>query len=294
MTNGPSQRMMFSPSVMAAGLVTLAAACTATNSVIVRTLTDMAVDPLEIAFFRNVFGLMFMLPWLVRNGVSGLRTDRPLTHIGRAVVNLAGMVLFFQAIALIPVANVVAINFTGPILTSVLAVFLLGEAMRARRWGAVILGFLGALIIIRPGFAEVGAGVLSAVAAAVSWAVMQIMAKSLSHRESPQKIVTLNLLLMVPVSFIPVVFVWTTPSLFALALMALHGVLGTVNQVFIVRAFSLTDTTYVMPFDFTRLPFVALLAFFLFGEIPPFWTWIGGAVIFASTLYLTHRESRDQ
>jgi len=64
--------------------------------------------------------------------------------------------------------------------------------------------------------------------------------------------------------------------------------------VFIVRAFSLTDTTYVMPFDFTRLPFVALLAFFLFGEIPPFWTWIGGAVIFASTLYLTHRESRDQ
>lgn len=293
MNTEPSRNLKLSPTVMAAGLVMLAAVCTAINSVAVRMLTDMGIDPLEIAFFRNAFGLLFLLPWLMRSGLSSLRTDRPVMHVWRAIANLAGMVFFFQAIALIPVADVIAINFTGPILASVLAVVFLHEAMHTRRWFAVIVGFLGAIVIIRPGFTEIGIGMLSAVAAAIAWAVMQIMAKSLSGRESPQLIVTLNLLLMTPASLVMAIFVWTTPSLFALSLMALHGALGTLNQVFIVRAFALTDATYVVPFDFTRLPFAAALAFVLFGEIPTMWTWIGASVIFLSTLYLAHRESRS-
>ena len=278
--------------VTAAALVSLAAFCTAVNSVAVRYLTDDGIHPLEIAFTRNAFGLLFMMPWLVRIGWVGVRTKRPVAHFTRALVNFGGMVLFFQAIALIPVADVVAINFTGPIIASVLAVLFLGELMRIRRWTAVALGFVGALIIVRPGFSEVGVGMASAILAAVAWALMQVIAKRLSRTERPAGIVTLNLLLMVPISAIPAVFVWTTPSWFALALMAMHGLLGTVNQIFIVQAFKMTDASYVMPFDFTRLPFVAVLAFVLFGEFPDVFIWLGAGIIFAATFYLTQRESR--
>lgn len=268
-----------------------AAACTAVNAVLVRVLTDGGTNPLEIAFFRNLFGLLFLLPWLMRHGTDGLRTRRPGMHLWRAGWNLAGMIAFFYAIALMPVADVVALNFTAPIFASVGAVLFLGEAMRMRRWSAVFAGFLGALVILRPGFQEIGTPATIALFAALSWALMNLIAKDLARTDPAPTIVILNLLLMTPASLLPALFVWTTPSVWALLMMAAHGVLGTVNQICVVRAFKLADTTFVMPFDFTRLPFVAVLAFLLFGEIPDIWTWIGAAMIFGANVYLTRRES---
>lgn len=268
-----------------------AAACTAVNAVLVRVLTDGGTNPLEIAFFRNLFGLLFLLPWLIRHGTAGLRTRRPGMHLWRAGWNLAGMIAFFYAIALMPVADVVALNFTAPIFASVGAVLFLGEAMRMRRWSAVFAGFLGALVILRPGFQEIGTPATIALFAALSWALMNLIAKDLARTDPAPTIVILNLLLMTPASLLPALFVWTTPSVWALLMMAAHGVLGTVNQICVVRAFKLADTTFVMPFDFTRLPFVAVLAFLLFGEIPDIWTWIGAAMIFGANVYLTRRES---
>ncbi len=276
---------------LAAGFMIAAAACTAVNAVLVRVLTDGGTNPLEIAFFRNLFGLLFLLPWLMRHGTDGLRTRRPGMHLWRAGWNLAGMIAFFYAIALMPVADVVALNFTAPIFASVGAVLFLGEAMRMRRWSAVFAGFLGALVILRPGFQEIGTPATIALFAALSWALMNLIAKDLARTDPAPTIVILNLLLMTPASLLPALFVWTTPSVWALLMMAAHGVLGTVNQICVVRAFKLADTTFVMPFDFTRLPFVAVLAFLLFGEIPDIWTWIGAAMIFGANVYLTRRES---
>ncbi|MCP5149762.1 MAG: DMT family transporter [Ectothiorhodospiraceae bacterium] len=277
---------------LGATLVMLAAACTAVNAVVVRVVTQTGVDPLEVAFFRNLFGLLLVMPWLAREGARALVGARLPLHVARAVANLASMVTFFYALAHMQVADVVALNFTAPLFASVGAVLFFGERMRARRTTATVVGFAGALLILRPSFETVGAIAVLPLIAAASWAAMTLLGKRLAERESASAIVAFNLVLMVPVSALPAIAVWTTPSPTALALMLLHGVLGTVNQFLMVRALLLADAGALMPFDYVRLPFVALLGFVLFAEVPDAWTWAGGAVVFAAGAYIAHRERR--
>ena len=248
--------------------------------------------PFEIAFFRNMFGLAFMLPWIVRTGWEGLRTKRFRLHLFRALIGLSAMLCFFTAISLIPVAEVTALTFTAPLFATIGAALVLGEKVRLRRWTATAIGFVGALVILRPGSAMLTPAALTALASAAFMAVAILSVKALSRTENPNAIVLYMGLLLTPLSLVGALFVWTTPAPETWPWLVVMGLTATLGQLLMTRAFATAEASAVLPFDFARLIFVAIFGFLLFGERPDLWTWIGAAVIIAATVYIAHREAR--
>ena len=258
---------------------------------LVRGLTD-GLHPLQVVFFRTAFGLVAMLPWLLRQGFGVLRTAHLRQHLLRALVAILAMVGWFTTLSLMPLAEATALSFTAPVFTSVLAVLVLGEVMRLRRWTAVAIGFLGALIIIRPGFAAIQPAALLAIGTAAIWAFSTILIKTMARTESAGAITTYMALLTTPMTFLAALFVWRNPSLEQLGWAALLGAAGSAGHFCMSRALATADATLVAPFDYLRLPIVALIAFIAFGEVPSVWVWIGGGVIAASSIYIAQREGR--
>ena len=250
------------------------------------------LDPLQIAFFRNVFALAFMLPWLYRAGLPGIHTKRLGTHAWRAGLGFLAMVLWFYAVALLPLAEAVALNFTVPLFATIGAALFLKEVVRARRWSATLVGFLGVLIVLRPGFAEVTLVTALPVIAALFMAASSLLVKSLARHESPAAIVLYMNLFLTPLSLVPALFVWRWPDLTALSMVVLVGGLAAVAHICLTRAYAKADASAVLPFDYARLPFVAALAFIFFGQGVDIWTWVGAAVIAGSAIYIAHRETR--
>ncbi|MDH3659046.1 MAG: DMT family transporter [Alphaproteobacteria bacterium] len=259
---------------------------------LVRHLTDQ-LDPLQVVFFRNAFGLLAVLPWLLRGGMPALHTRRIGLHVLRALFGIAAMLLWFNTLARMPLAEATALSFTAPIFTSILAVFFLGEIMRKHRWLAIAMGFLGAMIIIRPGVAALDPIMLLAVVTALVWGSSTVLLKYMSRTETTSAMVIYLPLFLTPISFVPATFVWTwpTPELWLIAI--LFGAVGTLGHYCLTRALSTADAGAVMPFDYLRLPFVAIIAYLAFGESADLWVWLGGALIAAGALYNTHSESRS-
>ena len=249
------------------------------------------IPPFEAAFFRNLFGAVVFIPWFVKNGFVGLRTKHFGMHLGRAGLNTVSMLSWFTALSLMPVADAAALGLMGPVFVAVLAMVFLAERVGPRRWFGIGLAMAGGLIIIRPGFSEVGLGtwlILFAVAIAAS---SKLMAKVLSGRESAATIVALLTFLMVPITLVPALFVWQTPTLYQLVFLAMIGVFGTFGHLLFVQAYKLADISLVEPAIFTRMVWAALIGFVLFAEFPDMWTWIGGGVIVVGTTYIARREA---
>ncbi len=267
-----------------------AAICFAAMAVLIRYVT-CDIHPFEASFFRNLFGLLPMVPWLLSNGTDGLKTERFKLHLLRGALGFGAMSCLFTALALSPAAQVIAINFTLPILTTVLAAIIVRETVRARRWSAVVIGFVGAMIIIRPFGQEFETGAILALCATLFMACAMTTVKMLSRTESANAIVTWMGLTMTPLSLPPALIYWQTPDLWQLFILLLIAVTGTAGQQLLVRAYRTADQSYVMIFDFLRLPFVAAMAFVMFGEVVDFWTWTGAALIIGSALYIARREA---
>ncbi len=149
-------------------------------------------------------------------------------------------------------------------------------------------------MIIRPTFDQAGLALLAVVGSAAGWAAMGICNKRLTRTDTTEQIVALNLLMVLPFSFALALLDWQWPSLAMWALGAAHGALGTIAHVCMARAFRHADASFCMPFDFTRLPFAAAIAYMLFGQLPDVWTTVGAAVIFSATLYVTLRERQNE
>lgn len=252
------------------------------------------VHPFELVFFRNLFAFAFVVPMLLRTGVGVFRTDRLGLHVGRASLNTVNMMVWFTAVSLAPLAEVTALGFTAPIFATVLSVIILRETVGLRRWSAIVVGFAGTMIVLQPGFDTVSSGHGLTLLAATMWAGVLLIIKSLSRTESSITIVAYMSLLMTPMSLIPAAFVWVWPTWTELAWMALIGVCGGAGQYFLAQSFHEADISVVMPFDFTKLVWIALIAYLAFAEIPDWTTWFGGAVIFASTLYIARREAKKR
>ncbi len=249
------------------------------------------LDPLEIVFFRNLFGLIVMLPWLMRVGVGALSTRRPWLHALRAAFALVAMISWFTAISHVNLADAVALSFTSPMFTTIAAVIVLREVVRARRWGAVIVGFAGAMIILRPGFHEIAPESLLVLLAASMMAVGMTMIKILSRTDSTGAIVFYMVLVLTPASLVPALFVWRTPTPEELVWLLALGGAATLGHLCLTRAFSVAEATQVVPFDFIRLPLIALIGYFFFGEAIDAWTGVGAAIIVGSSVYIAHREA---
>ncbi|MFQ6017756.1 MAG: DMT family transporter [Kiloniellaceae bacterium] len=277
--------------VQGALYMTAAAFCFALMNGLVRAASD-ELEPLEIAFFRNLFALVFMLPWLARAGLRGLHTKRLGLQVWRAVFGLAAMVFWFTSVARLPLGEAVALNFTVPLFATAGAAVVLGETVRARRWSATAFGFLGVLIILRPGFAELSPAMALPIVAALFMATSILIVKSLSRTEAPSAVVLYMNLFATPLSLVPALFVWRWPSWPTLALLVGLGLFGAVAHLLLTRAYARADASAVMPLDYARLPFVAVIAYFAFGEVPDVWTWLGAAVIASSAIYIARREAK--
>jgi drug/metabolite transporter (DMT)-like permease len=250
------------------------------------------VHPFQAAFFRNAFGVLFMLPWLMYAGSHALRTGRPGMHAVRSVLGLSAMLLLFSALAMLPLADVTALSFTAPLFATAGAALILREQVGMRRWTATLIGFAGALIILRPDADMLTPGALVALASAAAIAAAQLSVKSLSRTENPNAMVLIMGLLMTPMSLLPALGVWTWPSAATLAWLILMGLVATAGQILLVRAMAVADASAVMPFDFARLIFAAALGWLMFGEWPDAWTWVGAAVIVTATVYIARREAK--
>jgi drug/metabolite transporter (DMT)-like permease len=277
--------------VQGALYMTAAALCFSVMNAFVRLAAE-ELHPMEVAFFRNFFALAFMLPWLARVGLDGLRTERIKLHLLRAFFALLTMVTWFSALALLPLGEAVALNFTVPLFATAGAALILGEVVRARRWSATAVGLLGAIIILRPGFVELRPEMALPILAALCMASASLVVKSLSRTERASTIVLYMNLFLTPLSLVPALFVWQWPSWGTLAYLVGLGGAGTAAHLLLTLAYTKADASAVVPFDYARLPFVAVIAFFLFGEVPDLWTWVGAAVIAASAIYIARREAK--
>jgi len=250
-----------------------------------------AQHPFEMAFFRNLFGFIVLAPFFMRYGFSILRTKRLGLHALRGTVHVGSMLLFFSAVTVAPLATVAALTFTAPLFVTLGAVLLLGEKIRYRRMGALLIGFAGVMIVLRPGLGELEIGALLALGSSGIWATALLMIKMLSRTESSVTLTAYMAIFLTPLSAIPAAFVWQWPSWGELGWLALMGSVGTAGHLFLAQAFREADATMVLPFDFLRLIWASLLGYFLFGQVPEVLVWVGGAVIFSSTIYLAYREA---
>lgn len=166
----------------------------------------------------------------------------------------------------------------------------LGETIRWRRWAALIFGFAGTLVIIRPGFVDVGTGPILVLVSSAIWAVILIVIKTLGKRDSTPTIVTYMVLLMSPIALVPALFVWVWPTWEQLGILLVMGVMGTTAHLTLTQALRLGDAAVVMPMDFFKLIWAAAFGVLIFGEFPTLYTWIGGFMIFASATYIALRE----
>ena len=248
----------------------------------------------QILFIRTLFGLAILTPILWRNGFSTLKTRRLPLHMSRAVFAYFGMLGLFIGLGSIPIAEVVSLSFTQPIFIFLLAAIVLGERLNARRFVAILGGFAGVLILLRPGFTEVGFGAAVVLGGAIAYAFSNVCIKKLMTTENVTSTTVWVNILMCPLAGFPAAFYWVTPTLPDLALLAGVGLTGTTGIWFISRAYATAEMSAVVPFDFLRLPIVAAAGWIWFGEITDIWTIAGAAVIFASTYALARSEARSR
>ena len=256
----------------------------------VRHVSD-GMHPFEITFFRNLFALFAILPLALRGGVASLKSRQPKLQILRSLFGLVAMLTWFYGLSVVPIAQATALSFTSVIFGSIGAALVLGERMGLRRWSAVVAGFVGALVILRPGLDEVDPAALIVVLSSILWAAALLTVKRLATTDTVVCIVTWNSVLLTVLSLPIAMTVWVTPSLEQLAWLSLIGVLGTLGHLAMTSAFKVSDATVVFPVDYTRHLWASVIGYVAFAEIPDAWTWVGGTIIFASTTYIGYREA---
>jgi drug/metabolite transporter (DMT)-like permease len=272
--------------------ITLAMALFAVLAAASRKAALLGMHPLQVVFLRNLSATLFLMPMLMWRGRELLRSNALHLYGVRVGISIFSMTAWFYALALIPVAEVTAISFLGPLFGTIGAILFLGEKVRIRRITALIVGFVGAMIILRPGSEPIGLGQACAIFNAISSGLITVLLKQLSSEDDSGKIVFLTTVLMLPPTLIPALFVWETPGIEYLPVILTIGFTAVLGHYCLMRGFASTEASLVMTFDFSRLPFAVLIGWWMFGEVTDIWTWVGAAVIFASAVYITRREAR--
>jgi drug/metabolite transporter (DMT)-like permease len=261
------------------------------NSALVKALTAGGLDVFQIAFARALFSFALVLPFLLRAGPGALRTRHPALHGIRAFAGAAAMVCGFYAVGRLQLADFTALTFTQPLFVTMLAVVLLGEVVRWRRWLATVVGFLGVLIMVRPGASAFDPAAGVALLSVLGIAIAVCMVKRLPEGESHATMLAYFCLMSLAITVVPAVIFWTAPDAGQWLLLAGVGTLGVVSQAMIIRAYRSGEASFVAPFDYLKLILAGLIGFLVFGEVPGPWTLLGAAVIVGAALYIARREA---
>ena len=246
----------------------------------------------QIIFFRNLFALVPLYFFIRQAGGLGiLRTQRLDQHILRSLGGIASMFCLFLAYAYMPLADAMAIATAGPIFLTALSVPLLGEHVGWRRWAAVFAGFIGILIITRPGSGVFGVAALLPLAGAFFYALAMVQIRKLSTSEPPARIVFYFTIAAVVLGGASLPWQWVTPTPLSLVYLVGIGLVGGFAQMAMTHAFRLAPVAVVAPFDYTSLVFATGFGYAIWGQVPDRFVWAGAAIVIASGLYILHRET---
>jgi len=260
-------------------------------SVFIR-LATRELDSLQVSFFRAAFGLLFIAPILIRLRVNPFDSPRLGQHFTRAFMGTASMVCGFYAAAHLPLADSTSIGFSTPLFITMIAALFMGETVRWRRWSATIVGFLGVLIMVRPGGDVLQSAALVAIAAALLTSISAMMVKRLSAHESALRVLATFAVISTSLMIVPAITVWRWPSPTVWLYVAAIGLCATIGQYFWVRGYAIAQASAVAPFDYLRMPISVLMGFLVFAELPTIWTLGGTLIIAASGLYIAYREAQ--
>jgi drug/metabolite transporter (DMT)-like permease len=270
----------------------MAMACVACLSAGVRWTGHRGIPVFEIVFFRNAFAFVPLALYIWRTtGWTVLKTGRPLGHLHRSAVGLLGMICSFNALQHLPLTEATAFTFAAPLFMTALSAMMLGEFVGWHRWGAVVVGFIGVLIMVRPepGHMNV-AGVAFALTAALGSALAMVQIRQIAVTEKGATIVFYFTLAGTVVGLVGSMFHWVTPDPLTLAVLIVGGLIGGVGQLFLTEAIRVAPVGVVAPFDYSQLIWAAILGFLIWGELPHAATLAGAMVVAASGLYILHRE----
>ena len=247
-----------------------------------------------IGFFRFCFGFLIILPYLVTKKFNTYKTKNLKFYIIRGAFNIPVMILGFGALVYVPLEQFKAMHFLSPIIVVLLSFIIFREQIYRFRIFALIIGFLGMLIIVRPGYVDFNIGTIMILVSLTFWSFIIILSKFVSKDDSPITMVTYQYTLMTIFAFPLAIYFWQMPSLISILLVFLAAASGTILHLCLGLAYKYADLSVTQPIWFTGLIFGSGFGYFVFNEIPDFWTWIGGIVVFSSVLVITYFEKNKE
>ena len=251
-------------------------------------------DPLQISFFRYGCGLIFLIPVFIRFGASNMKTERLPLHILRMCLAFAAQLGIFITVIHMPLADATAFMFSKPLFTTLVAVFILHEVVSGRRWAATIVGFVGVLVLVRPGAGTIDPYAFVAIFSALTFAIANVLIRKMSTTEPTPRILFYYHIGGVLLFIGPAAWVWTMPVGIEWVKLIGIGGLTTLGIFGFMRAFAVGEANAVGPAENVRLIYAALFGYFLFSEIPTIWTFAGALIIVASTVYIARAEARGK
>ena len=269
-------------------MVLAGAAFGASNVAVRMAAVDM--HPFVIVFFRSILGVLLLLHVFLAKDFNWHPGHRLKLHIFRGIMQTTALLCLYTAITVTPLATVIALAFITPLFTAGGAIAFMGEPSKLNRWGAVLLGLGGALIIMRPGFIIVSFGVMLVISYAIQQAASNLTAKKLIQYEPVSTIVAWMTLLSTPLTLIPALFVWSWPDLWGWYLVSINAICSTIAHLATTQAYRIADITIADPMIFFRLIAGAIFGYIFFNEVPDIWVWAGSAVIILAATLL----SRDK
>ena len=259
---------------------------------IVRYLGD-EMHPIQAAFIRYAFGIVLVVPVILRVGLYGLLSTRIHLHASRGLVHGIGVMLWFYAMSRLPIAEVTALGFTTPIFTTAGAMLILGERVKNYRVAGILVGFIGALIVLRPGLRIIDFGAVAMLIAAPLFACSLLMAKVATKTESSSVIVAL-LSIFCTLTLLPLALVyWRPPTTEEWSLLFLTAIFATLGHYCLTRAFQSAELSALQPFSFLQLVWATLLGLVVFSEQPDLWLWLGAGLIVFSATWIGRQEVRS-
>jgi drug/metabolite transporter (DMT)-like permease len=246
---------------------------------------------LEVVFFRNLLALIIMLPILRSTGLAAIKMKNTKLFMMRGFVGAIGMIAGFTCLTLIPLAQATAISFSQPLFITIGATIFLGEIIKARRIAAIIVGIFGMLIIVQPSFNGLSFGIILAIVSALALSINALIVKKLTLTDTPQAIIMWMVIMLIPITLITAIPVWQWPNFETWLYLWGIAFLGTLAHFAWTKSYTMAEITSLETIGFIKLPIIALLGWIIFTEIPGTWTWIGGLIIFISTIYISKRET---
>ncbi len=276
------------PRLIAIFLVVFVAFLLSIDGILVRVLSNN-LNPFVIVFFRTFFALLIFLPWILRNQ-SILQSNYSIAHVIRGALKIIALALLFLAIKTENLVDVTSIWFTSPIFLMCAATLFLGERLNLKRILAGIIGFIGVLVILRPGQASASLNLSWALLGAMTIATILIMLKIMVKKDTTETLTAWNLIVSVPIAAVPAYLFWTMPTFDEYLMLFVQGILNIGLMISMTKAYSLADASFLAPIDFIRLPIISFFAYIMFGETPSFFGVIGAILIFTSVFIITSEK----